>query len=169
MADETAWSVGLPCGGQVRVFVERLEKDRGGLALLDKAVEKADWANFEKRRAEAKARGKLRGIGLASFIEPAGAALAPKDQTLLKFGSSGNLVLHSVTGPSGTPIKTVYTYDQAFRVTSKMTDGIGYSYTYDSKGNLTKVANQAGVVVSSNTFDAQGQLIQTTEIGRAHV
>ncbi|MFM8313803.1 MAG: hypothetical protein ACKOA8_05920, partial [Deltaproteobacteria bacterium] len=70
----------------------------------------------------------------------------------------------SVTGPSGTPMKTVYTYDQAFRVTSKMTDGIGYSYTYDSKGNLTKVANQAGVVVSSNTFDAQGQLIQTTDL-----
>ena len=39
VADETAWSVGLPCGGQVRVFVERLEKDKGGLALLDKAVD----------------------------------------------------------------------------------------------------------------------------------
>ena len=39
VADETAWSVGLPCGGQVRVFVERLERDKGGLALLDKAVE----------------------------------------------------------------------------------------------------------------------------------
>ena len=39
VADETAWSVGLPCGGRVKVFVERLEKDKGGLALLDKAVE----------------------------------------------------------------------------------------------------------------------------------
>lgn len=38
VADETAWSVGLPCGGRVKVFVERLEKDKGGLALLDKAV-----------------------------------------------------------------------------------------------------------------------------------
>lgn len=38
VADETAWNVGLPCGGKVRVFVERLEKDKGGLALLDKAV-----------------------------------------------------------------------------------------------------------------------------------
>ena len=26
VADETAWQVGLPCGGQIRVFVERLEK-----------------------------------------------------------------------------------------------------------------------------------------------
>ncbi len=39
VADETAWSVGLPCGGRVKVFVERLEKDNGGLDLLDKAAE----------------------------------------------------------------------------------------------------------------------------------
>ncbi len=39
VADETAWSVGLPCGGRVKVFVERLERDKGGLALLEKAVE----------------------------------------------------------------------------------------------------------------------------------
>ncbi len=38
VADETAWNVGLPCGGKVRVFIERLAKDSGGLALLDKAI-----------------------------------------------------------------------------------------------------------------------------------
>jgi carbon-monoxide dehydrogenase large subunit len=32
----------------------------------------ANWAGFEQRRAEAKARGKLRGIGLANAIEIAG-------------------------------------------------------------------------------------------------
>ena len=39
VADETAWSVGLPCGGRIKVFVERLERDTGGLGLLEKAVE----------------------------------------------------------------------------------------------------------------------------------
>jgi carbon-monoxide dehydrogenase large subunit len=33
------------------------------------SLEKADYAGFEKRAAEAKARGKLRGIGFASYIE----------------------------------------------------------------------------------------------------
>jgi xanthine dehydrogenase accessory factor len=38
VADETAWSVGLPCGGRIKVFVERFDKQRGGLELLEKAV-----------------------------------------------------------------------------------------------------------------------------------
>ncbi|MEK9661392.1 MAG: xanthine dehydrogenase family protein molybdopterin-binding subunit, partial [Alphaproteobacteria bacterium] len=44
-------------------------------AMAD-ALELADWAGFEQRRSEAAARGKLRGIGLASFVEIAGGALA---------------------------------------------------------------------------------------------
>ncbi len=41
---------------------------------LNKAMELADYANFEQRRAEAKSRGKLRGIGVASYIEACGIA-----------------------------------------------------------------------------------------------
>jgi xanthine dehydrogenase accessory factor len=37
VADETAWQVGLPCGGQIKVYVERLDADSGP-ALLDRAV-----------------------------------------------------------------------------------------------------------------------------------
>ncbi len=38
VADETAWRAGLPCGGQVQVFVERIEARNGGADLLDRAV-----------------------------------------------------------------------------------------------------------------------------------
>ncbi|MEZ5909240.1 MAG: xanthine dehydrogenase family protein molybdopterin-binding subunit [Hyphomicrobiaceae bacterium] len=43
-------------------------------ASLDKAMSLADYKGFEARRAEAKARGKLRGIGVASYIEACGIA-----------------------------------------------------------------------------------------------
>jgi xanthine dehydrogenase accessory factor len=38
VADETAWQVGLPCGGQIKVFIERLEKTEG-LPLIDRVLE----------------------------------------------------------------------------------------------------------------------------------
>lgn len=38
VADETAWRAGLPCGGKVQVFVERIDAKAGGADLLDRAV-----------------------------------------------------------------------------------------------------------------------------------
>ena len=38
-------------------------------AAMRKALEKAEWSRFAARREESKKRGKLRGIGLASYIE----------------------------------------------------------------------------------------------------
>jgi xanthine dehydrogenase accessory factor len=38
VADETAWQVGLPCGGQIKVFVERLEKSEG-MPLITRALD----------------------------------------------------------------------------------------------------------------------------------
>ena len=38
-------------------------------AAQDRAVALADWAGFEARRKEARARGRYRGIGLANYIE----------------------------------------------------------------------------------------------------
>jgi carbon-monoxide dehydrogenase large subunit len=38
-------------------------------AALDRAVTLADWAGFEARRAEARGRGRYRGIGVAGYIE----------------------------------------------------------------------------------------------------
>src|SRR5262249_17055660 len=50
----------------------------------DKALEASDRAGFEKRRAAAKQKGLLRGIGIATVIEPTGAGMFPKDQVLIE-------------------------------------------------------------------------------------
>lgn len=51
VADETAWQVGLPCGGQIKVFLERLDKSSGP-ALLDRAMD----ARTERRGLLVKTR-----------------------------------------------------------------------------------------------------------------
>lgn len=52
-----------------------LEYDTGDYgATVDKALELADYDNFDKRREESASRGKLRGVGVAAYIEACGIA-----------------------------------------------------------------------------------------------
>jgi aerobic carbon-monoxide dehydrogenase large subunit len=52
-----------------------LEYDSGDYqTTLAVALKNADWAGFEARRAAAKARGKLRGIGISTYLEACGIA-----------------------------------------------------------------------------------------------
>ena len=52
-----------------------LQYDSGDYhSTLDIALKKSDWAGFEKRRAEAKSRGMLRGIGISTYLEACGIA-----------------------------------------------------------------------------------------------
>ncbi|MBU6497995.1 MAG: xanthine dehydrogenase family protein molybdopterin-binding subunit [Rhodospirillales bacterium] len=52
-----------------------LQYDSGNyIATLDAAMKAADWAGFPARRAAAKARGKLRGIGMSTYLEACGIA-----------------------------------------------------------------------------------------------
>src|ERR1051326_6517439 len=67
--------------------------------LLKTALQAADWKGFAKRRRESKRRGKLRGIGLALFLEPSGGV--GKEQAEIRIQSDGRLALYSNAGPSG--------------------------------------------------------------------
>jgi carbon-monoxide dehydrogenase large subunit len=52
-----------------------LQYDSGNYhATLDAALAKSGYAGFEKRREEARKRGKLRGIGLSTYVEACGIA-----------------------------------------------------------------------------------------------
>ena len=47
--------------------------DSGAFAhVMDKAMERAEWSGFEARRAAARARGKLAGIGMSYYVEATG-------------------------------------------------------------------------------------------------
>src|SRR5216684_132499 len=60
-------------------------------ANQQKALAEADWAGFPARRDEAKARGKLRGIGIANPIEKA--AGPAQEFAEIRFHPSGNATL----------------------------------------------------------------------------
>ncbi|SDB15899.1 xanthine dehydrogenase family protein molybdopterin-binding subunit [Belnapia rosea] len=63
-------------------------------AVLEKALEAADWDGFESRRAESKARGRLRGRGIGNFLE----CTAPpmKEQGEIRFNEDGTVTI--ITG-----------------------------------------------------------------------
>ena len=75
---------------------------------LERAARYSDWNGFESRRKESQSRGKLRGIGIAMFIEPCGGGASPQEQAAIKFGDSGNASLYVLSGPSGQGHETMF-------------------------------------------------------------
>ncbi len=63
-------------------------------ALLDQSLGRADWDGFPERRAAARARGKLRGIGLACYLE----VTAPPSREMggIRFEADGSVTI--ITG-----------------------------------------------------------------------
>ena len=77
-------------------------------AVMDDAVEFADWAGFAARRAASEKQGKLRGIGFGSFLEASGGGAAPKDQTVAKVSGDGVITIYCVAGASGQGHETTF-------------------------------------------------------------
>ena len=77
---------------------------------MEKAAEMAELVGFEARRAEAEARGRLRGIGLCNCIEVAGGPfLRPaKDQATLRLAGDGALVLRPGSMSVGQGLETAF-------------------------------------------------------------
>jgi carbon-monoxide dehydrogenase large subunit len=66
---------------------------------MDLAMELADWQGFEKRRREAKKRGKLLGRGLANYVESS--IGAPNEQARITVRPEGRVDVVIGTQPSG--------------------------------------------------------------------
>jgi carbon-monoxide dehydrogenase large subunit len=73
---------------------------------LDRAARLADMSGFETRRAEARARGRLRGIGLSNTIERA--AAGGFEAAEIRFDKGGTLTLLSGSITQGMGHETIY-------------------------------------------------------------
>jgi aerobic carbon-monoxide dehydrogenase large subunit len=70
------------------------------------SLAKADYASFDKRADEAKARGKIRGIGFASYIECT--AWNDNEEGSVELGSDGNFTVLIGTQSNGQGHETAY-------------------------------------------------------------
>jgi len=77
-------------------------------AVMEDALRCADWAGFPARRRAAQRAGKLRGIGIATYLEAGGGGAAPKDQVAVEFDATGAMMLYAVTQSSGQGHETVF-------------------------------------------------------------
>jgi carbon-monoxide dehydrogenase large subunit len=75
-------------------------------AVVDKALELADIANFNKRRRESAKRKKLRGIGVSFMLEHAGAL--PMEQASVSFSGGDQLILGCNVQSTGQSHATVF-------------------------------------------------------------
>lgn len=77
-------------------------------AVMKDALKRADWYGFATRRTASEQAGKLRGIGIAAYLEAGGGGSAPKDQVAVEFDAAGGMTLYAVTQSSGQGHETVF-------------------------------------------------------------
>jgi carbon-monoxide dehydrogenase large subunit len=74
--------------------------------VMDAALLKIDYAGFPARRAEARERGRLRGIGMAYYLEATGGA--PSERAEIRFAGDGGVDVYVGTQSTGQGHETAY-------------------------------------------------------------
>ena len=145
----------MPFTNAVGLTYDNGEYARG----MDAAIKLADWSGFAKRRAEAKQRGKLRGLGLANYIEGAGGApreraeiiVQPEGRTELVLGTMNSGQGHETSfaqllnGWLGVPFETV---DYVAHDTSRVSAGGG-----SHSGRSMRIASLAMGIASDEIIE----------------
>jgi len=137
-------------------------------AMMDAALEKADHAGFEARRAEAKERGILRGIGVSCTVEQA--AGAQPETAEMRFDPSGTLTVLVGSTPHGQGHETIYKQliveklgldPKNIRVIEGDTDKVSF-------GTGTGGSRTASIGTSA-VYEAVGKVIDKTTKVAAHL
>jgi carbon-monoxide dehydrogenase large subunit len=83
--------------------------DAGEFArILDRALVESDWNGFAARREQARSRGRLRGRGLAVYLEWTGAPV--RSETVdIQAGADGSVTVFTGTQAMGQGLETTYT------------------------------------------------------------
>jgi carbon-monoxide dehydrogenase large subunit len=120
---------------------------------MDTALALADWDGFSARRAEARERGKLRGIGIANYVEITSGA--PRERTEITVLPEGRVELVMGTMSSGQGHETSFA--------QLVTEWLGVPFE-----SITYVAHDtARVSAGGGSHSGRSMKLATTIIGRA--
>jgi aerobic carbon-monoxide dehydrogenase large subunit len=75
--------------------------------IMEGALRAGDWKGFEERKKQSKQRGKLRGRGVAVYLEWTGAI--PTETVDIEVGADGTVTVFSGTQAMGQGLETTYT------------------------------------------------------------
>ncbi len=120
---------------------------------MDTALELADWDGFSARRAESRERGKLRGIGIANYVEITSGA--PRERTEITVLPEGRVELVMGTMSSGQGHETSFA--------QLVTEWLGVPFE-----SITYVAHDtARVAAGGGSHSGRSMKLATTIIGKA--
>lgn len=120
---------------------------------LDDALQISRWEEFESRREAAKAKGKLRGIGIASYIEKC-AGGAP-EEARLEVSADGHVTLYIGTQSNGQGHET------AFRQIISERLGISFEEISMVQGDSDRI-DTGGGTMGSRSVPTGGSAISAT-------
>src|SRR5262249_3453022 len=104
-------------------------------AAMGEAMQRAGWSDIAKRKEDAKARGKRRGIGMATYVEGCGGG--DEDMAEVRIDPAGNVAINIGTQSNGQGHATAYAQIAAdrlgvpierIRIHQGDTDRIGYGW-----------------------------------------
>jgi len=120
---------------------------------LEDALQISRWEDFEARREAAKAKGKLRGIGLASYIEKC--AGGSPEEARLEVSSDGHVTLYIGTQSNGQGHET------AFRQIISERLGISFEEISIVQGDSDRIETGGGTM-GSRSVPVGGSAISAT-------
>lgn len=123
--------------------------------LMDSALSRGDWAGFEERRTESAASGRLRGIGMAFYVEICSAM--GSEQAHVRFERDGRITVLVGTQSTGQGHETSYAQIVGAAL------GVDISSIDVVEGDSARVPTGEGTVGSRSMAIGGSSLLRTVE------
>jgi len=132
-------------------------------AILAEAERRADRGGFALRRAAAEARGMLRGLGLACYVEPSGFR---DNRVMVAFDRTGGVTLTTSAVSNGQPHATVFAqvlHDRLGipfdRIRVVMGDSDHAGHASGTAGSRSLTLSGVGILRCAEAIEAKGRRI----------